>query len=259
MPSKIIRVADDFWNIRGSFKIGGVVDIGTHASLIRRGDGGFVFLDACDVDAASEREIGDVIGDGTVEAILNLHPFHTVYVEGMHRRYPDARLYGTARHVRLFPNLPWEQEHTEDDELHELYADDLEFTVPRGVDFVSANENVHFSSVLALHRASRTLHVDDTLMYIRFPRLLALLGLRDSLGFHPTLSMALEKRAGAAAEFREWAGELIELGKGVENLCAAHSSNLLARDNRGASIETRLQRALRRCRLRLSAHERRYG
>jgi len=259
MSSKIIRVADGFWNIRGSFKIGGVVDIGTQASLVRLGTGAFVFLDACDFDAATEREIGDVIGDGTVEAILNLHPFHTVYVERMHRRYPDASLYGTARHVRLFPDLPWEAEHTEDDELHELYADDFDFTVPRGVDFVSANENVHFASVLALHRASQTLHVDDTLMYIQFPRPLALLGLKDSLGFHPTLSLALEKRAGAAEEFREWAGELIEMSREVENLCAAHSTNLLARDNRGASIETRLRRALRRCRVRLFAHERRYG
>lgn len=259
MSSNIIRVADGFWNIRGSFKIGGVVDIGTHASLVRLASGSFVLLDACDFDAQTVRELADLAGEGGIEAILNLHPFHTVYIEDMHRRYPEARLYGTARHVRRFPELPWEPEHTEDEELHERYADDFEFTVPRGVDFISANENVHFSSVLALHRASRTLHVDDTLMYIQFPRLLALLGLRDSLGFHPTLSLALEKRAGATAEFREWARELIALGKGAENLCAAHSANLLARNNRGVSIETRLSRALRRCRLRLLAHERRYG
>ena len=41
MSDRILQVADDFWNIRGSFKIGGLVDIGTQASsrlfdLLRR-------------------------------------------------------------------------------------------------------------------------------------------------------------------------------------------------------------------------------
>ncbi|MFT6377963.1 MAG: hypothetical protein ACJARS_004626, partial [bacterium] len=46
MSDPLIHVADDFWNIRGSFKIFGVVDIGTHASLVRRPNGRFVLLDA---------------------------------------------------------------------------------------------------------------------------------------------------------------------------------------------------------------------
>jgi hypothetical protein len=44
---------------------------------------------------------------------------------------------------------------TEDPELHAQFAEDFEFSVPRGVDFISANENVHFSSVLVLHRRPR--------------------------------------------------------------------------------------------------------
>ena len=35
-----------------------------------------------------------------------------------------------------------------------------------GVDFISDREVIHFSSVLALHRNSNTLHVDDTLMVV---------------------------------------------------------------------------------------------
>ncbi|MFT5708253.1 MAG: hypothetical protein ACI9ES_002555, partial [Oceanospirillaceae bacterium] len=31
MPdSNILQIADNYWNIRGSFKIGGIIDIGTH-------------------------------------------------------------------------------------------------------------------------------------------------------------------------------------------------------------------------------------
>ncbi len=46
MSDQILQVSDDFWNIRGDFKIGGILNIGTHASLVRRGNGKFVLLDA---------------------------------------------------------------------------------------------------------------------------------------------------------------------------------------------------------------------
>jgi len=155
MRSHIIQVADDFWNVRGSFKIGGVVDIGTQASLVRRGNGKFVFLDSYTLSGDVEREVLALTNGGKdVEAILNVHPFHTVFARKMHERFPHAKLYGTERHLSRSPELPWEGLCTEDSELHAMFADDFEFSVPRGVDFISTNENVHFSSVLVLHRAS---------------------------------------------------------------------------------------------------------
>ena len=260
MTEKIVQVAENFWNIRGSFRIAGVVDIGTQVSLVRLASGNFLFLDSYAMSETLEDEIKVILDDGgEIEAILNLHPFHTVHVERMHELYPEARLYGTRRHLDRFPELPWEEVRCEDPELHEWYSDDLDFTIPRGVDFVSTNENVHFASVLAYHRASGTIHVDDTLMYIRLPRLLGLVGLRDRLSFHPTLALALEKREGAAAEFREWAEELIDTWGEAENLCAAHSGTLMTKTNRGASIHDRIHKALGRCKLILRTHERRYG
>jgi hypothetical protein len=260
MKEEIIEVPNGFWNIRGSFKIGGVVDIKTHASLVRRANGNFVFLDSYSLGRDATEHVADIVGSGgKIEAILNVHPFHTMHVERMHKLYPQARLYGTVRHLERFPDLPWEAERTEDPELHALYADDFEFSVPAGVDFVSANDNIHFSSVLIMHHASHTIHVDDTFMYIQLPRLLRLFGMRDSLGFHPTLSKALEKRAGAVADFRAWAESLIDDWREVENLCAAHTGPLLASDNTGAPIPDRLQKALRKCGPKLRIHERRYG
>ena len=260
MANRIIQVAEDFWNIRGSFKVGGVLDVGTQLSLVRRANGRYVFLDSYTLDGEIKREVDALTRGGKdVEAILNLHPFHTVHVKSMHSLYPDAALYGTARHLSLFPKLPWTGMLTEESALHELFAEDFDFSVPRGVDFISTNEHVHFSSVLALHRASGTIHSDDTLNYVRLPFPLSLLGMHDSVSFHPTLAKALERRAGAAQEFRSWAQALISRWEGAGNLCAAHTAALLERENRGDPLHLRLQKALDRVAGALRSHEQKFG
>lgn len=260
MLPRISRVAQDFWNIRGSFKIGGVIEIGTQASLVRRANGKFVLLDSCGLNDSVENEVLALTDGGkNIEAILNLHPFHTVYAKKLHGRFPKARLHGTARHLSRLPDLPWEPQRTEHPALHAMFAEDFEFSVPRGVDFISPNENVHFSSVLVFHRASRTIHVDDTLMYIRFPTPLRVLGIADSLSFHPTLSQALERRKGAARDFRDWAEEIAERWRASENLCAAHLAALTAQANAGPSIHARILEALDKVQSKLTKHERKYG
>lgn len=260
MADPIIEVAEDFWNFRGSYKIGGVVDVGTHASLVRRSNGRFVLLDAYTFSDAVVSYIGDLTRGGRdIEAILNLHPFHTLHVENAHKQYPDATLYGTARHRKRFPGLPWHELSTDAAALHERFGVDLGFSVPQGVDFISADENVHFSSVLVFHRASLTIHSDDTLMYLGLPRLMKLFGLGDAVSFHPTLGKALERRAGAARDFRTWAEGMIEEWKDAANLCAAHTATLLGRDNHGDSIHARLTRALRKVESTLRKHEGKYG
>jgi hypothetical protein len=245
LRTSILRVADDFLNIRGSFKVGGLIDIGTQCSLVRRASGKFVFLDSYTLSDAVQRDVDALTNGGAdVEAILNLHPFHTVHVRAMHQRFPKARLYGTARHLSQFPDLPWQKTRTEQARLHKLFEEDFEFSVPRGVDFISANENVHFSSVLVLHRASRTIHVDDTLMYVRLPLPVRVLGFRDMLLFHPSLRQALEKQKGAGQDFRDWAEELAEDWRDAENMCAAHTAALTAAQNQGVSIHDRILAAL---------------
>ena len=259
MADRIIQISDRFWNIRGSFKIG-IIEAGTQASLVRRANGKLVLLDSYTLSGAVEREVAALSNDGRdLEAILNLHPFHTIHVRRVHERFPDAKLYGTARHHAKAPELPWEPERTEDPSLHAMFADDFDFSVPRGVDFISKNENVHFSSVLAFHRASQTIHVDDTLIYTRLPKPARLLGRQDLTMFHPTLAKALERRAGASADFRAWAEELATAWRDAENLCAAHTGALTAERNRGDSIAARIRKALAKVEPKLRAHERKYG
>lgn len=259
MTDHILRVSDSFWNLRGSFKIGGIIDVGTQASLVRRANGRFVFLDAYTLSDSVRREVNSLTRDGQdVEAIVNVHPFHTLHVRSMHRAFPSARLYGTTRHRSQLPDLPWEQTLIEDPATHALFAEDLGFSVPRGVDFVSADENVHLSSVLVLHRASRTLHVDDTFTYMRMPWPIRLLAPAGLLRIHPTLPKALERRAGAARDFRRWVEEFAERCRDVEHLCAAHTTALMT-PAPGTSISALLRQALDKAERTLRAHELRYG
>ncbi len=260
MASDILQFADNFWNIRGSFKIAGIIDIGTHASLVRRNNGKFIFLDSYTLSGSVRREIDELTNAGKdIEAVLNLHPFHTIHVPKMHERYPHARHYGTARHLSKFPRLSWQQLNTEDSELHAMFAADFEFSVPRGVDFISADENIHFSSVLAWHRTSKTIHVDDTLMYIRLPLLMRFFGLTDAMSFHPTLAKALQKREAAADEFSQWAEELAERWFDAENLCAAHTATLEPQANSTVSIHDRILKALAKVHSTLQAHQDKFG
>ena len=227
MSDRLIDLGNGFWTVRGSLRIGGIFDVGTQCSLVRLANGNFVFLDSYTLTDAIRAEV-DALTDGgaRVEAIINVHPFHTLHCEWMHRAFPQAKLYGTARHLEHLPDLPWESLRCEDDALAQRYADDFAFSVPRGVVLVSDDESVHFSSVLMLHRASGTLHVDDTFVYLRKGFPLNLLPFTGRLGFHPTLAKALEPRAGAADAFRDWA-----IGLGVDwadtrRIAAAHNAVL---------------------------------
>ena len=260
MPGHTIKVSDTFWNLRGSFKIGGVLDVGTHASLVRRNNGRYVLLDACELTESMQHEASELTRGGEdLEAVLHVHPFHTVHVKKMYKRFPKAKLYGTARHLKRYPELPWEEERTEDEELHGLFAEDFDFSVPEGVDFISKNENVHFASVLVYHRASKTIHVDDTLIYLRLPPLVRAIGPKEPVAFHMTLGKALERRAGASADFRRWARDLAEGWQDAENLCAAHTATLRGTKNSGPSIHDRILTALGKAEKTLAAHEKKHG
>lgn len=250
MKDHIVNVAEGFWNIRGSFSIG-ILPIGTHASLVRMDDGRFVLLDSYTLSDELLQQVYDLTNQGRdVDAILNLHPFHTLHVEKAHQQFPEARLFGTERHVAKAPSLPWQELRTEDPRLHEAFADGLEFTVPRGVDFIPKNESLHFASVLAYHTASKTLHVDDTFNFVKLP-LFGGTGVR----FHPTLKQVLQQRPNAAAEFRAWANETAERWSDARNLCAAHNAPLLDDEQ----ISAKMTAALGRVERILDTHARNHG
>ena len=253
MADRLLKIAEGFWNIRGSFKIGGVIDIGTQASLAKLASGGFALLDAYTLTGSVKEEILALTDGGkAIEAILNLHPFHTIHVRAIADMFPEAKLYGTKRHIEKAEDLPWQELRMEDPELHVQFAEDFIFSIPRGVDFISPNEKLHFSSVLAFHKASKVLHVDDTLTWLKFPFV-------GGLSFHLTLKDVLERRPGAVADFRAWAQELIELCEGTSYLCTAHTRPLPPASGEGFDLAEEVRGALKKVEKILVAHERKHG
>lgn len=256
MRERIIDFGNGFWNIRGSFKLGGLIEIGTQASLVRLSDGRFVMLDSYTLSPDLLAEVDTITGGrANVVAVVNLHPFHTLHSEAMQRDFPDATHYGTPRHVRLFPRLKWGNLTSNDPALWATFAPDLKFTTPDGVELIPANEKIHCGSVLAYHPASGTIHVDDTFNY-RPPRSE---GKSGKLGVHPTLSMALEKRAGAASAFRDWGAGIVTRWNGAERLCAAHSGVLTPKRLGTKNLSDAMRDALAGAEKKLARHERKYS
>nr|WP_294846826.1 hypothetical protein [uncultured Sphingomonas sp.] len=220
----LIDCGNGFWNLRAPFKIKGLIDIGTQASLIEKGDGRFIWLDCAPLEGEAEGQVMELTDGGeNVDAVLNLHPFHTVFCEDFYRRFPNAAFFGSVRHKRLCTGIPWQTDLVEGRAVADRFGDLLSFTVPRGVDYISIDESVHFSSVMAFHRASRSIHSDDTLMYLRDRFPISMFPKLRGLNFHPKLAQAMQKRAGAVTEFREWAREVGEMWRDAARLCAAHN------------------------------------
>lgn len=249
---KVIHLADGFWNIRGVHRFAGLVNIGTQSSLVRLASGKFVLLDAYELKGDVLDEIMGLTSQGKdIEAVLNLHPFHTLYIKGVAELLPHAKFYGLQRHTQEVPEVSWEALRVDDPALHELYQDDFVFTVPRGVYMVHPKDDkVHFSSVLALHKSSGALHVDDTLMWVPLPVI-------GGVSFHPSFKQALEPRAGAADEFRQWMRSLSTLSADARYLCTAHAS-LPPRSDETPVVE-HVRRACAKAQEVLKAHEAKYG
>lgn len=251
MGKQLERVGASFWNIRGSFRILGLLDVGTHSSLVRLDSGRYVLLDCCQLEGEVAESVNEVTENGSLlESIVNLHPFHTVYVARVAAMFPEAKLYGTVRHHERLPDLPWQKERTETSDFARLYEHEFEFLVPQGVDFVPSNEQLHFASVIAIHRPSRAMHVDDTLNYFPIPFV------KPRLSFHPTLGSVLQARSDAVRDFRAWAESLIEACEQVDRVCIAHLKSPPADSMKSVASEVRA--ALGRAGRTLDRHEARF-
>lgn len=246
MKESIIELSEHFWNIRGSFRTAGIFEVGTQASLIKLQDGRFVFLDAYTLPDHLLQQVYDITNGGKdVDAIINTHPFHTIHVKRAHKQFPSARLFGTKRHIARAQDLPWQDIRVEDPRIAEEFSE-LQFSVPRGVDFISDNANVHFSSVLVYHPRSKTLHVDDTFNFVNLPML-------RKITLHPTLALALKKEQQAAQDFRQWTRDIAQTWADTENVCTAHVAPLLGIND----FQDRVQNALQAKERVLRKHERR--
>jgi hypothetical protein len=200
-------------------------------SLVRKPGGTFILLDSHEPDKTDMDELMALSDGGSlIDAVLNVHPFHTVHCDFIQEKLPHARLIGTRRHHRKMPHLAWDSALIEDAATQQEFSEILDFSIPAGVDFISDDETVHVSSVIVRHRASGIVHVDDTLMFLDVPSLLQKVAPGPDLRFHPKLSEGLEKCEGAADDYRRWAAILAHDWRDTKIVCAAHNGILRLTD-----------------------------
>ncbi|MFT4052993.1 MAG: hypothetical protein QM681_00685 [Novosphingobium sp.] len=250
------HLAEHFWNFRGSFKVAKVFDVGTHMSLVRKADGRFILIDSYAVSGDDREALMSLTDKGfAIDTIINVHPFHTVHCTAAHELAPHARLFGTRRHRSQAPELPWEDEVIEDPSTQARF-DDLDFSVPVGLDLVTADDSVHASSVLVRHRDSGIVHVDDTLMVLEAPGMLGHILPQSRLRFHPMLAKALQQRSTAADDFAAWAQALAREWATTRTVCAAHSA---VRQLEPGGWHSELMHALSAIRKTLDHHRAQHG
>lgn len=220
MTDKIHDLGAGFWNIRGTFRLGGVLNIGTQCSLVKLASGRFIFLDSYELTGDVRAEVMALTNNGQdVEAVLNVHPFHTVHCAQMAKDFPEAIFYGSSRHHEQVPNVKWSKDLVESEVVTTRYTE-LEFSLPKGIYYISPNENVHASSLLIYHPASKSLYIDDT---FEIPPSKLFHAVQPSLGLHPTTKQALIDEATASEQYCDWATNLAHAWRDARYFCGAHS------------------------------------
>ena len=131
--NELYQVANDFWNIRVNFKtFAGLVDIGSHMSLIRLLNGNFLAIDTVILTDETRAGIDRLTDNGhRLEAVIGVHPFHTLAFASFHQIYPGAKYYGTPRHLRRLPDIPWAGS-LDNCQMRRRWEPEVEMRVPAG-------------------------------------------------------------------------------------------------------------------------------
>jgi len=214
--NRTVLIGPGFWNVRSTFLIDDV-DIGTQMSFIQLMSGKFLVLDTVEVDAELKHEIDILTKNGTLmEAVIATHPFHTTYFPAFYQLYPTVPFYGTPRHLRIEPQIPWAGSMWDCD-TRQQWLPEVHFRIPRGSEFVAPQpeSSNHFSGIHVFHPVSRTIHVDDTVMY-NYP-------LPGDMLFHPSLfTVGLYHIPESPPAFHDWVQTYIKEWD-FDNICAAHN------------------------------------
>ena len=203
----LLPVGENFYNLRSSLYMFKFVNIGTQMSFIRLSSGKFLVVDCIDLSSkAVKAEVDQLTENGSlIEAVLGVHPFHTLFFPSFRKMYPNASYYGTPRHLRNLPDMNWSGS-LGDESTRSLWEEEGIFMrIPDGAEFENPREDVHFSSVVLFHSPSKTLHVDDTINYFENSSLpLRLLGKKDGLMEFWMLEKGLDHTSDSPVKFKTW-------------------------------------------------------
>ena len=110
--NRFVEIGVGFYNLKTPFYckevLGGLIDIGTHMSLLKLESGRFIVIDTCPLDPCAKKELDSLTMNGTlIDGVVATHPFHTTYFEPFHTLYPNLKYYGTPRHIRNIDVIEW--------------------------------------------------------------------------------------------------------------------------------------------------------
>jgi len=166
LSNQTTQIGPGFWNVRASFKVSGF-EIGTQMSFVQLKSGRFLIVDTVEMNNDLLSDISTLTNNGTlIEAVIATHPFHTVYFPPFYQLFPKIPFYGTPRHLRIQPEIPWAGS-LWDCNTRQKWLPEVHMRIPRGGEFVAPvpESSNHFSAIHLFHEASKTIHVDDTITY----------------------------------------------------------------------------------------------
>jgi len=227
---RLVEIGPGFYNIRASFRsFNGLVDIGTHMSIIKLPKGSFLVIDAVHLDKSLKAEIDVLTDNGNrIEAVLATHPFHSLGFNTFYKAYPHVQYIGTPRHFRTLKDIPWAGE-ISNPQILSRWSPDIQLRIPAAAEFKAPlpEKYNHFTCVWVYHKPSKTLHVDDTINYFDHPdALMKLAGKKTNLmEFHPSISgPGLYPTPDAPKIFKKWVTDILT-DWDFDNMCCAHIGN----------------------------------
>lgn len=104
-----VEIGDGFYNLKTPLLIAGLFDVGNQMSLLRlKSKNRFLLLDTCELSVGAKFELDFLTENGTlIDGVIATHPFHTMFFVAFHAKYPTLKFYGTPRHIRTIPSIPW--------------------------------------------------------------------------------------------------------------------------------------------------------
>lgn len=111
------------------------MEIGTHMSLIQLNNGNFLVIDTVVINDQLKQQLDEMTNNGTkIEAVIAVHPFHTLAYSAFYKMYPNAQYYGTPRHLRKLTEIKWagQVDADENKALLTKWAPEVELRIPDG-------------------------------------------------------------------------------------------------------------------------------
>lgn len=227
--ANIKLISNDFYHIRSKLTfLFGMVDVGTQMGLIKLSNGKFLVIDTVNLTPGLIRDINHLTDGGKlIDSVIATHPYHTLYFQSFYDTYPNAKYYGTKRHVRTITKIKWEGAITEDGNLNKWESEGIFMRVPEGCDFDNPINDNHFAGIFLFHAPSKTVFIDDTISYFENAGwILSLTKLRTrQLFFTPTIKTALATKE-APLVFKTWCQKL-SADWDFDNITTAHKDNLI--------------------------------